>query len=97
MHGGEAPVYTIVAYRKFFVVDTQLMENGRVYIVDRRFSIGIKRSESPNVALSIGSWLNSASAQPVREYKGIVIPSRAALRARHAAELRRPQNYSFVQ
>ena len=90
MHVGEAPVYTIVAYRKFFVVDTQLMENGRVYIVDRRFSIGIKRPESPNIAFAIGSWFNSSSAQPVREYEWIMVPSRSALGARHTPEFRRP-------
>ncbi len=59
-------------------------------VVNRRIIAPIHRLEAPLVTLAIGSRFNSAAAHPIREDKGVVVPTQAALRTGHTAKLGGP-------
>lgn len=93
----QASVDSVISQGQSFVIDSELVEDRRVDVVDRSRAGTILRAESPLVAFAIGSPFYPAPAEPVREYKRIVITSLATLRAGHATKLGRPEDEGVVQ
>src|SRR5947209_6964089 len=69
-----------------------------MHIVNLGEVLPVRRLVTPLVALAVGrAALDAAARDPVGEAKRVVIASLAALGARHAAELRRPQDNGILQ
>ena len=68
------------------------MQNCCVNIIYLRGVIWVKRLVAPVIAFTKCSAFDPAPAEPVGEYKGIMISACVSLRAGHAAEFGRPQD-----
>ena len=93
VHICQSAVNAVVAYGESFVVDSQLVQDRGMDVVARGWVIPIGRAESPLVTLAVGhASTDTAAGEPVGEHERIMVTPLAALRARHAAELGRPEN-----
>ena len=94
----EAAVDTIIPKSKFFMVDTKKVQDGGVDVVHLGSLAAIHRLITPLIAFSADySPLNPASAQPVGETIGVVIPALPSLSARHASKFSGPQDNGVIQ
>ena len=87
----EPAVNTVVSDTQALVVNSQLVQHGRIDIVDLRGIASVQRLVAPLVAFPMGhSPLDSSPGKPVGEHEWIVITTFLSLRAWHASKLGRP-------
>ena len=79
VHVSQAAVDGVVSYSKLFVIDTELVKDGSVNVVNRSVVTAILWSKAPLVTFPKGTGLKSSPTYPVREYKRIMVAAFAAL------------------
>ena len=89
----EAAVHAVVAEGEFLMFNAEQVHHGGVDVIDLGGFAAVLGFVAPFIAETVGDTAaDAAAAEPVGEDERIVIPALAALRARHAAELRGPEN-----
>ena len=97
VHIRQPAINAVVANRQLLMVYAQLMQDGRVNIVNRGVVSPALWFKSPLIAFAVGAGLDAAPTHPVREYKGVVVPAGFPLGTGHATKLRGPKNQGVVQ
>ena len=98
MNVGESSVNPVVAHCQLFVVDSKLVKDGRMNVMAGSWVAALRWSKAPLVTFTMGhTALDSTPGQPIGEHERVMIPSLAALGARHPAELGRPKNDRVVK
>ena len=97
MHICEPTIDAVVANRQLLMVYAQLMQDGRVNIVNGGVITPVLWFKSPLITFAVSAGFDAAPTHPVREYKGVVIPTSFPLRTRHATKLCSPKNDRVLQ
>ena len=97
MHIGQPSINPVALHGEPGVIESELVQDGGVDVVDLGGVGAVERFVAPGVAWAVGgAALDAAAAEPVGEAVGVVVAAFAALRGGHAAELGGPEDDRVV-
>ena len=98
VHIRESAIDAVLAPRELPVIESKQVEHGGVDVVALGGVLSISGFVAPLVALAMDhSPFDATATEPIGEDIRIVVAALPALRARHAAKLRSPEDESVFQ